>query len=69
MSGSEGVAWVGVESLDLSVAIEPILKPLAALNGICVASVVLQGPFVEAELVWAFRRDLNGVRDGCQGDS
>jgi hypothetical protein len=41
MSGSEGVAWVGVESLDFSVAIEPVLKPLAALNGIRVASVVL----------------------------
>ena len=41
VSGNEGVVWVRVESLDLSVAIEPILIPLTALNGIRVASVVL----------------------------
>lgn len=65
---SERVVWVGVESLDFGVILEPVLKSLTTLNSIRIALAVQCGPLVEAELVWVLSRDLDGVGEGREGD-
>jgi hypothetical protein len=60
MASFEGVVFVLVDLIHLSIVVEPVLLPVVALALILVVPVELGGPRTELGFFVVFLRDLDG---------